>query len=81
MKLITDWKQVLRKAWSVRLLGIAAVLSGVEAALPHLEAIIEMPRGLFAFLSFVSTCTAFAARLIAQRSMEDDLPEDPRTEG
>ena len=31
--LIDDWHRVLRRAWSVRLMLLAAVLSGLEVAL------------------------------------------------
>lgn len=34
MRLIHNWKAVLRYAWSIRFLVLAAVLSGVEVALP-----------------------------------------------
>lgn len=34
MCLIHNWKAVLRYAWSIRFLVLAAVLSGVEVALP-----------------------------------------------
>lgn len=69
MNLIPDWRRVLRKAWSVRLLVLAAVLSGLEVAVPLFAT--DIPRGMFAILSFLITCAAFAARLVAQRSMSD----------
>lgn len=69
MHLINDWRRVLRKAWSVRLLVLAAALSGLEVAVPLFAT--DMPRGVFAVLSFLITCAAFAARLVAQRSMSD----------
>ncbi|MCV0352548.1 MAG: hypothetical protein K5863_20920 [Nitratireductor sp.] len=34
MRLIHNWKAVLRYAWSIRFLVLAAVLSDVEVALP-----------------------------------------------
>ncbi|MER9586983.1 hypothetical protein [Mesorhizobium sp. M0276] len=36
MRLVDNWR-ALKHAWSVRLLFIAAVLSGLEVALPHAE--------------------------------------------
>ena len=69
MKLIDDWKKILKKAWSVRLLVIAGLLSGVEIILPLL--VDSFPRGLFAVLSFVFTAAAFVARIVAQKGFEN----------
>jgi len=70
-KLVDNWKHILRNAWSVRLMVIAAVLSGLEVALPFLPDYVFIPHGIFAAFSGVLTAAAFAARLLAQRSMED----------
>lgn len=68
MRLRRDWRAVLRKAWSVRLIAAAALLSGVEAALPLFDD--KFPRGVFAALSFVVVGAALVARIVAQK----DLP-------
>ena len=44
--LLPDWKNIAKKAWSVRLMALASVLSGCEAVLPYAEFI--LPRGSFA---------------------------------
>lgn len=67
MSLIHDWKRIVRKAWSFRLLALAAVLSGAEIILPMLEGAI--PRGVFAVASFVVTAAALVARITAQPNM------------
>jgi hypothetical protein len=70
--LITDWGQVLRRAWSVRLMVIAALLSGAEAALPfahQLGWLDFLPGGTFALLSFIVVAGAFIARFVAQRGI------------
>lgn len=64
MKLLPDWKQILRKAWSIRLIVVAGLLSGLEVALPFLSE--AMPRGLFAGLSMVVVGGAFISRIVAQ---------------
>lgn len=69
MKLVPNWRRVLRYAWSVRLLTIAFFLSGLEAAVPFLDGVLPIPRGAFALLAFVATGGAFVARLIAQQSV------------
>jgi hypothetical protein len=71
MTLLPNWRAVLRRAWSVRLMIVAAVLSGAEIALPLLDGLLPVPRGAFAALSAFATGGAFVARLIAQRNMED----------
>ena len=67
--LIPDWKRVLRKAWSVRLMAVASILSGCEAVLPYTESI--LPRGTFALLSFVIVTLALFARFIAQKELQE----------
>lgn len=70
MRLITNWRTILRKAWSIRLLLLAGLLSGVEAALPFIDD--RMPRGVFALLSLLVTGGAFVARLVAQQGVGDE---------
>ncbi len=70
MKLIEDWHFVMRRAWSARLMIIAALLSGAETVVPlFFDA---MPRGPFALLSFITVIAAFIARFVAQRNMSGD---------
>ena len=68
MKLLPNWRDILRRAWSLRLMAFAGLLSGVEVALPFFNDL--MPRGLFALLSAVTVCGAFIARLIAQKDIK-----------
>lgn len=70
MKLITNWQQIIKKAWSVRLLVVAAALSGTEVALPFFAD--SFPRGPFAALSFLAVASAFVARLVAQKEFADE---------
>ncbi|MBZ9922269.1 hypothetical protein LB579_31835 [Mesorhizobium sp. BR1-1-7] len=75
MRLIDDWKAVLRHAWSVRLLFIAAVLSGLEVALPLLNGLLPVPPLVFAALSGLCVCAAFVARFVVQKKLSGK--EDP----
>lgn len=70
MKLLANWKLILKKAWSVRLMIVAAALSGIEVALPFFAD--SIPRGPFALLSFVAVALAFVARLVAQKDFADE---------
>ncbi len=67
MRLYDNWKEILRKAWSIRFMIIAAVLSGIEVILPFLNE--SIPKNVFAALSFVFVSAAFVARLVAQRDV------------
>lgn len=68
MKLAADWKIILRKAWSIRLMLLAGLLSGAEVILPMFGD--GLPRGAFAALSFIIVGGAFVARLTAQKDLD-----------
>lgn len=67
LSLIPDWKSVIRRAWSIRLMLVAGLLSGVEVVLPLF--VDALPRGLFAAVSGSVVMLAFAARLVAQQGL------------
>ena len=67
MKLYDDWKLILRKAWSIRFMILAGILSAVEVILPFFEG--HFPRGVFAGLSGLAVGAAFIARLVAQKDV------------
>lgn len=68
MKLLPDWKWLIRKAWSVRLVVFSALLSGCEIILPLF--VDSMPRNVFAALSMLAAVGAAIARITAQPKME-----------
>ncbi|NBT61381.1 MAG: hypothetical protein EBT02_06340 [Planctomycetia bacterium] len=67
MKLYSNWKDILRKAWSIRFMVIAAILSGIEIILPIFGD--QIPKNLFAILSFFFVAAAFISRIVAQRDV------------
>lgn len=67
MKLLDDWRKVLRKSWSIRLIIVSGILTGLEVALPLFET--RFSTGVFASLSFLFTSAALIARLIAQKEI------------
>jgi hypothetical protein len=69
MKLANDWKYIIKKAWSIRLMIVAGILSGVEIIVPLFAD--NIPRNLFAGLSFLAVSGAFVARLVAQKDVPD----------
>lgn len=72
MRLLPDWRRVLARAWSVRLMAVAFVLTGLEAALPFLLPTLPVPAGVLALLAALVVGGAFVARLVAQSSLEKD---------
>ena len=67
MQFYPNWKELIRRAWSIRFLVLAGILSGLEVILPYFSD--EIPRNLFAALSFVAVSAAFVARLVAQKGI------------
>lgn len=70
--LIRNWRQIVFRAWSARLMLLAGLLTGIEAALPFLGGLLPVPPGIFAALSFLTVGAAFVARILVQKGLEDD---------
>lgn len=68
MKLYTNWKEIVRKAWSIKFIILAGILSASEVILPLFFDYFD--RGTFAVLSFVAVSGAFITRLVAQKDIE-----------
>jgi len=67
VKLYDNWREIVRKAWSVRFMLLAGALSAAEVVLPLFADVI--PRGTFAALSGVTVGAAFIARIVAQKDI------------
>lgn len=72
MRLVANWRAVLTRAWSVRLMVLAFVLTVLEVALPLLDGYLPIPPYTFAALSGLATAGAFVARLIAQQNISGE---------
>lgn len=72
MRPVANWRAVLLRAWSIRFIVLAGVLSGIEVALPVIDQFIDIPRGWFAAASGAVVCGAFIARLLAQKGISDE---------
>lgn len=70
MTLLDNWKDVLKKAWSFRLIILSGLLSGAEVAMPVVQQAIEplqiIPPGTFAILAVLTSAAAAVARVLAQ---------------
>ncbi|ASY62545.1 hypothetical protein SJ05684_c10880 [Sinorhizobium sojae CCBAU 05684] len=77
MKLIADWRAVLRYAWSFRLNILAALLSGLEVWFTFINPeSLPIPHGTFAALACVTTILANIARFVAQTSISGGKPDE-----
>lgn len=74
MKLVANWREVLRYAWSIRLMIAAGLFSGLEIALPLFQDVFPLDRGIFAGLSLLFTAAAFVTRLVAQQKVWEGQP-------
>lgn len=67
MRLYDNWREIMRRSWSLRFIILAGMLSGCEIILPLFAD--QIPRNLFAVLSFAAVSAAFVARLVAQKGI------------
>jgi len=65
-----NWRGILRRAWSVRLMVVAAFLSGLEVALTLW--VPDWSAGRLAALSGLVSASALIARISAQSNMKGD---------
>ena len=70
MKLVPNAGRVLRRAWSIRFIVVAGILSGCEVALPIIDQVVSIPRGVFAALSGLVTCGAMVSRFVVQENLK-----------
>ena len=68
MKLIHNWRTVVRKAWSMKFMALATVLSGVEVAMTFISQDV-LPAGYLPALAGIVTALALFARLVAQKEV------------
>ena len=69
MKLIHNWGDILKQAWSIRLIILAGILTAAEVVLPlFFESI---PRNIFSVAVGITTAAALIARLIAQKGLDE----------
>lgn len=70
LRLGSDWRKVLRHAWSVRFIGLAAVLMGIEVALPLIQPYVSISPYWIAAAAGLAACAGFVARFIAQKEFD-----------
>lgn len=67
MTLHDNWQTLIRKAWSVKFMVLAFLLTMAEVMLPFFSD--AVPPRTFALLSGLAVAGAFVSRLIAQKDM------------
>lgn len=70
MRLVPNWRAVLRKAWSFRLLALAAILTGAEYVFPLLD-LPALTHGQYLALMGPLTAAGMVARMVAQESLHE----------
>ena len=67
MKLYPNWKEIMRKAWSIRLAMLATAFSLLQVVIPIYADV--LPRDTFAILTAVATVGVIVARLVWQQDV------------
>jgi len=71
---LSNWKEILRRAWSIRFAIIASMLSMVEALFLFLErTVLNYPPGLFAGIGALFSVLSIAARLLNQKKISPKI--------
>lgn len=68
--LIPDWKRVLKKAWSIKFLAAAAVVSGCETVM-QIAGSSLFPVGIGSAVTGVLSAAGILARVLAQKEAEE----------
>lgn len=70
MTLLPDWKSVLTKAWSVKFLALAGVVSALEAVIQITGAQL-LPAGVGPAVIGLLSALGILARVLAQKEAEE----------
>jgi len=77
MKLVEDWPQILKKAWSIKFSVLAALLGGMEVAV-QLVRPSGVPDGIFAGFAACVSIAATLVRLLQQQELSGDSDATPK---
>jgi hypothetical protein len=71
MRLYSNWRWIVRKAWSIRLILFAGLLTGTEAVLSAFGADwLPVPHWVRMLIIMAVMGGAFVARIVAQKGIE-----------
>lgn len=71
MRLADDWRAVLRRAWSIRLIALGIFCQALEFVWPFLDGLLPLPPGVFAGVGLLVSIAAIVARLVAQKGFSN----------
>lgn len=72
MQLYHNWKEILTRAWSIRLISLALLMSFLESILPAIHDagwLSFIPEWLFSILLILVIIAAFVSRIVYQRGI------------
>ncbi len=75
MKIRRDWRYILNRAWSVRLIMLSAVLEAINMTLPLFSE--QTPRNLFSAMSMSFAVAAAVVRVLNQPGMDRRHSDEP----
>jgi hypothetical protein len=67
MKLYSNWRDIAKKAWSIKFAVLATLFAVMQVIVPIYSDV--LPRHLFAILTGVSTIGVIVARLVWQEDV------------
>jgi uncharacterized membrane protein YtjA (UPF0391 family) len=68
--LIPEWRDVVKKAWSMRFMIIAGIASAVELIVAlYFQSIV--PKGIFIVISLIATALGMFSRVVAQKDLDE----------
>ncbi len=68
MQLVDNWKDILKKAWSLKFNALAIIAGGAESYIALVQPA-GVPNGMFATIGVIVSTMAFGARLLAQKEI------------
>jgi hypothetical protein len=68
---IANWRVVMQRAWSLRLIILITVLASVGPALPVIDEVVYIPRLLYIVAIIATGIAALVARFIPQKGITD----------
>lgn len=72
MRLVANWRSVVVYGWNIRLIALAALLTGAETIVPDLPSYVSLTDRQFAVINFFVMAAAFVARLVAQKKVSEN---------
>jgi hypothetical protein len=69
MKLVTEWKLILVKAWSMKFWALSLLLGMFELAVPYLDG--RVAAHTFTVLSLLAGIAGMVARLLQQLGLDE----------